>query len=409
MTIHMNDEQLMTIEQLESFTQASGGMIFHAASRKEKYEWIERFLKRFMYFSQRKKNRTIIKNYILIMTGYSQIQLKRLIKTQRKTKHLAIVKTSRRFSFPSIYTTDDVALLAKTDEAHRRLSGPATKEIFERAYHLFHDEAFIHLKDISVAHIYRLRGRRQYLSATTTFTKTNPTSVPIGERRKPIPNGKPGHLRVDSVHQGDKEKEKGAYHINIVDEVTQWEIIGCVEGISERFLAPLLEELLKQFPFVILEFHSDNGSEYINYVVAKLLNKLSIAQTKSRPRRCNDNALVEGKNGAIIRKHIGHIHIARHHAEKINKFYQTHFNAYINYHRPCGYATTVVNAKGKETKVYNLYETPYDHFKNLPDAEMYLREGLTFEKLDAIAYAKSDNDCATLMKEAKETLFKAFR
>ena len=45
------------------------------------------------------------------------------------------------------------------------------------------------------------------------------------------------------------------------------------------------------FPFVILGFHSDNGGEFINGVVAKLLNKLLVEQTKSRSGRCNDSVL----------------------------------------------------------------------------------------------------------------------
>ncbi len=191
--------------------------------------------------------------------------------------------------------------------------------------------------------------------------------------------------------------------------MTQWEIVGCVEGISEYFLSPLLEALLKQFPFRVIEFHSDNGSEYINYVVAKLLNKLTIDQTKSRPRKSNDNALVEGKNGSVIRKHMGYAYIPRRHAKAINNFYQMHFNAYVNFHRPCGYATIIVDEKGKERKIYNLYETPYEHFKKIPHAEIYLKDDITFEKLDQAATATSDLDCATMMQRAKQNLFKSFR
>lgn len=107
------------------------------------------------------------------------------------------------------------------------------------------------------------------------------------------------------MHQGDFDLEKGVYHINLVDEVTQIEYVGCVKVISEYFLLPLLEELLKTFPFRIFGFHSDNGSEYINYQVSKMLQKMLVEQTKSRSRRTNDNALVEGKNGAIVRKYLG--------------------------------------------------------------------------------------------------------
>jgi transposase InsO family protein len=107
------------------------------------------------------------------------------------------------------------------------------------------------------------------------------------------------------VHQGDFNKEKGVYHINIVDEVTQFEWVGCVETISELHLKVLLQKLLEQIPFKVLNFHSDNGSEYINKVVSEILSYLFIGQTKSRSRHSNDNALAEGKNGSRIRKHMG--------------------------------------------------------------------------------------------------------
>ena len=114
---------------------------------------------------------------------------------------------------------------------------------------------------------------------------------------------------MDTVHQGDLDGVKGVYHVNAVDEVTQWEIVGATEQISEAWLLPILEEMIEQFPFLILGFHSDNGSEFINHVVAQLLNKLLVEQTKSRPRHSNDNGLAESKNGAVVRKHMGYGHM----------------------------------------------------------------------------------------------------
>ena len=119
---------------------------------------------------------------------------------------------------------------------------------------------------------------------------------------------------MDSVHQGDLDGRKGVYEVNLVDEVTQYEFVAAVEGISERFLLPALEALIEAFPFEIKGFHADNGSEYINYRVARLLRKLHVEEfTKSRPRRSNDNALVESKNASVVRRHLGHAHIARRH------------------------------------------------------------------------------------------------
>ena len=105
---------------------------------------------------------------------------------------------------------------------------------------------------------------------------TRPTAVPIGERRRPDPGGKPGFVRVDTVHQGDRDREKGVYHINLVDEVTQFEHVGAVAAISEAFLLPVLDEMLVTLPFVVLGFHADNGSVYINHRMAALLNKLHV-------------------------------------------------------------------------------------------------------------------------------------
>ena len=131
---------------------------------------------------------------------------------------------------------------------------------------------------------------------------TNATQAPISVRRKPRREGRPGWTRVDLVHQGDLDKVKGVYHINAVDEVTQYQFTGCVERISENFPLPVLERLLESFPFAVQGFHSDNGSEYVNYQVAALLEKLRVTEfTKSRPRRSNDNGLAESKNGSMLR------------------------------------------------------------------------------------------------------------
>ncbi|MYB05659.1 MAG: DDE-type integrase/transposase/recombinase, partial [Gemmatimonadetes bacterium] len=130
--------------------------------------------------------------------------------------------------------------------------------------------------------------------AASPSARPGPPRSPSGYRRKPRPDGKPGHLRVDTVHLGDRERRKGIYLINVVDEVTQFQHLGAVPRITHHSLVPRLEALLSAFPFAIHAFHADNGSEYVNGRVAALLNQLHIGVfTKSRPRHPNDNALVE--------------------------------------------------------------------------------------------------------------------
>src|ERR1039457_3156178 len=237
------------------------------------------------------------------------------------------------------------------------------------------------------------------------YQATRPTKVAIGERRRPEPGGRPGYLRVDTVHQGDLDGVKGVYHINAVDEVTQWEVLGATEQISEAYLQPVLQGILAQFPFRIRGFHSDNGSEFINHTVAELLNKLLIEQTKSRPRHSNDNGLAEAKNGAVVRKHMGYTHIPAPHAAAIEAFYEKYFNPYLNYHRPCGVPEVITNAKGKQRRVYRWYATPWEILRQLPDLARRLREGTTQADLEKMAGAESDTAAAVRMQEAKRKLF----
>jgi len=305
------------------------------------------------------------------------------------------------------YTLADIALLAKTDELHDYLSGPATKKIMEREWTVYGHVDFKNVSGISVAHLYNLRRSYLYRSITKRYAKTKPAVVKIAERARPDPRGRPGYIRVDTVHQGDWNEKKGVYHINAVDEVTQWEIVASVEKISEYYLEPILENMMASFPFVIRGFHSDNGSEFINKTVAKLLNKLLIRFTKCRPRHTNDNGLVESKNGSVVRKQLGYAHIPQVYATTIDRYHRDFLNVYINFHRPCFFAVSVIDHRGKVKKTYPYKEvmTPYEKLKSLPEAQSYLKAGKTLQQLDDIANQMSDNEFAERMVKARSDLF----
>ena len=403
----MNDTQLRDLGKIDQFLASSNHLEFEPIRLEERYRWIAATLKRLNYFRLNRHDKGVVREYLMKMTNYSRQQLTRLI-AQYREKHWIGRRHRERYCFPKKYTREDIVLLAQMDEWHETLSGPATKKLCERAYTLFSDERFQRLATISVSHLYNLRQSKTYLHKRRYFTKTQYTPTPIGERRKPNPQGQPGYIRIDTVHQGDQDGEKGVYHINAVDEVTQMEVICSVEKISEHCLIPVLECILESFPFVIKELHSDNGSEYINQHVVTLLKKLWIELTKSRPRHSNDNALVESKNGSIIRKHLGYMHIPQKWAPHMNEFYQKYFVPYINFHRPCYFAITITDAKGKEKKKYPYQQmmTPYDKLKSLPQAENYLKPGVTFKTLDVLAYQESDLAAAKKMKQARDELLK---
>jgi len=401
----MNDEQLRTLEQVEQFLNGSQPIAFKGITAKEKYLWIEEVLRKFRYQLLKRTGKGMLRKYILKVSGYSRAQVSRLVGVYEKTGH---VKQSRyhRHCFPQKYNAADVALLAMTDELHGWLSGPATKKILEREYLVYGNAAYRNICHISVAQIYNLRRSKRY--GGKRYIPTRPVVIKIGERTKPQPQGQPGYIRIDTVHQGDQEGRKGVYHINAVDEVTQWEVVVSTEKIAEKYLENALENLLDQFPFYIKGFHSDNGSEFVNQTVAKLLNKLLIKFTKSRPRHSNDNGLVESKNGSVIRKNLGYTHIPQSCAQLLSSYHRTYLNPYINFHRPCFFPVEETDHKGKIRKryPYDKINTPFEKLKALPDIEKFLRPGVTLEKLQLYADNMSDNQFAQRMVKARSNLFK---
>lgn len=398
----------LSLEQIQAFLEASEGFQFAGEKREEMYGWIGGTLQANSYGQQGRAQRGLLRRYIEKLTGLSRAQVTRLIGSYLKSGEVKQSSYQRR-RFARRYTRADVELLALVDEAHDTLSGPATKRILEREHNAYGKPEYERLAGISVAHLYNLRRQSRYRERRLRYSKTRQTPVSIGERRKPEPDGRPGYLRVDTVHQGDQDGVKGVYHINAVDEVTQWQVMGCAAQIGEAWLRPVLEQILQQFPFRIRGFHSDNGSEYINRTVARLLNKLLIEQTKSRPRHSNDNGLVETKNGAVIRKHMGYGHIAAAHAEAIARFYREYLNPYVNLHRPSAQADVEIDDKGRKRRHYRRYRTPLETFLAREQPEHFLRPDQSVEHLRQQAARQSDTEAARLMQAAKQKLFASFR
>ena len=399
----MDDSRATSLEQIRALVAANGVVRISGQRRDEVYGWMERTLVRHEYAGLPRPDKGVVRLYLAQMTGLSRAQVTRLITGYQQTGRVTAV-SYQRTRFSTIYTASDVELLAYVDRAHGNLSGPATRRILEREYSEYGQAAYQRLAGISVAHLYRVRSTEAYRKRNISYQPTRPTPVPIGERRKPRPQGSPGYLRIDTVHQGDQDGCKGLYHINAVDEVTQWEIVAATPQISELWLLPVLEAILQQFPFVIRGFHSDNGSEFINYTVARLLEKLLIEQTRSRPHRSGDNGLVESKNGAIIRKHIGYGYIAAPHAEAMDRFHREYLNPYLNFHRPCAVPTLLTQANGKRRRIYRRWATPFELFRELPGCECFLRPGVTLAELERFAQLQSDTEAALVMQRAKRKL-----
>ena len=374
----MKLDDLRSIDPLRDFLEGTQDVAFAVLTGKdERYRWMQQTLIKFRYRRLSKADKGIVIRYLMKMSGYSRQQATRLIGQYIDCGQLRRRQCTVR-GFHRRYTDEDVALLVEVDGLHDTPNGLAVKKLCERAWRVHGDLRYCRLAQISVSHIYNLRKSKGYMSRRRTHAKTRAHKVRIGERRKPQPKGHPGYLRVDTVQQ-----------------------------ISERYLIPALQQLFDILPFEVLGFHSDNGCEYVNYRVAELLEKLRIEFTKSRARHSNDNALVECKNGHVLRKLLGHAHIPRQCAAELNEFHQRHLNRYVNYHRPCLFAQVEMDERGRQQRRYRYEDvhTPYEKLKSLPDAEQYLKAGVTFAKLDAFATRYSDNEAADRLREARKKLF----
>ena len=406
----MSLKQLDTIAAIERFLAGTQDVAFSVATNKKaRYSWVQKTLVQHRYLMLSKADKGTITRYLMKVTDYSAAQIKRLIQQYAKSG-VVKVKLAQRNGFKRTYTDADVRLLARMDKLHEQPSGAVLKKLCERAFKRFGQSEYQRIAAISVSHLYNLRASKTYQRQRCTFTKTRPATVPIGQRCKPRPNNQPGYIRIDSVHQGDQDKRKGVYHINAVDEVTQFQVIFTLERISEEFMLPALAQMLDAFPFEIKGFHADNGGEYINYSVAELLEKLHIEFTKSRPRRSNDNGLVESKNGSVIRKLYGYMHVPQDFAEEFSMLNSGEVYRYINFHRPCYFPITITDDKGKSIKKYP-YEammTPYEKFLSLTRPSQYLKPNIRIKTLNAFALEMTDNEAVEAMNSARDKLFKQF-
>ena len=414
MVIDMNESKVRTVQQVREFLQGTRDVEFLPHGDDEaRYGHVVDVVRRLSYAKLGRSDRGQVLRYLGVTTGYASAQVKRLVARALSGQPLVKRYAAPAQAFARRYSTADIALLARVDREFGTLSGPATAHVLRRALAVYADARFERLAELSPSHLYNLRASATYQRQRVLRTKTHASATPIGTRKAPAPEGRAGFIRIDSVHQGDLDGVKGVYYINAMDCVTQWQVVVCCERISEAYLMPVLEQLLRSFPFRLRGFHSDNGSEYINARVAALLDKLRVEFTKSRPRHSNDNGLAETKNGAVVRKMFGYEHIAQRNAAPINVFCAGHLTPFLNLHRPCLFATELPDPKklGRVRKVYRPEDamTPLEKLASLPKAKQGLRKQISLKDLLAQAAAKTDLQAAHDLNVARQLLFDSIR
>ena len=244
MIVTLQTERVRTLEQVRAFVEGSEAVDFAGGEREGVYTLVRRTLVKLDYHRLGKPGKGLVRRYLAKVTGLS-----RLIAQHRRTGSIEDRRGPPAKPFERRYTRADIRLLGEVDAALGQMSGAATRALLRRQWQVFADARFERLAGLSNGHLYNLRKTRTCRNVRRVIEPTHPAGVAIGVRRRPDPRGEPGHVRVDTVHQGDLDGVKGVYHINVVDEVTQYQQVGTVAAISQAFLMPVLEALLEAFPF----------------------------------------------------------------------------------------------------------------------------------------------------------------
>lgn len=175
----------------------------------------------------------------------------------------------------------------------------------------------------------------------------------------------PGVIEADTVaHCGPTFAGEFARTLTMTDLVTGWTENASIRNNASKWIVQAVAELQDMFPFPLVVFDSDNGSEFINHDVADWLQARDIAQTRSRPYKKNDQATVESKNNHVVRKHAFHWRYDT--PEELAllgelwPLVSLRLNFFTPTKKPIGYATT---ASGRRTRLYDTPATPWQRVR----------------------------------------------
>ena len=416
MQVTMQHAEHLTLAEMREFLDASNTLSFAGTGRKQIYALLERVLRTQKYLGLAKKDKGIVRRYLVKISGLSKAQITRLIARWRE-RGVIEPRASRRHRFPHRYTPADIQLLAETDAAHEGLSAPAVRRILEREFKVHRQAQYERRASISASHIYNLRRTRAYREHHVHHTKTRASAVSIGERRKPDPRGQPGFVRVDTVHQGESPKGKGSLSHQCCRHSDAMAGRGLLRNhLRGPFIASFRGDTASiPLPYPGLSFRQRlgvsqlQGAETVEQIIGPGVHQVA-GQSYHRQRFGGRQKRRGGTQAHRTRTDRGPS--CRRGAALLHGRFQPLFElSPLNYHRPCGFATIELSDNGKRRRRYRLndYRTPYEKLLSLNDWESYLKEGVSAARLEQQALRMSDTECALRMQQRKRKLLDACR
>ncbi len=254
-------------------------------------------------------------------------------------------------------------------EASDRLCGkrlrpllPALVDALERHGHLMLDDSLRkRLLAASPATIDRLL----HAARATTSAERRARGKPALRRSVPVRtfadwnDPPPGNMEIDLVaHCGGTVAGSFVHTLVLTDIATGWTECLPLVVREATLVVDGIERVRSRLPFQLLGLDSDNGSEFINESMVHYCTSRGIEFTRSRPYRKNDQAWVEQKNGAVVRRLVGYHRlqgIAG--AEALSRLYAAS-RLFVNFFQPSFKLASKTRIGARVRKHYHAPQTP---------------------------------------------------
>lgn len=227
------------------------------------------------------------------------------------------------------------------------------------------------LLDLSAATIDRLLAPMRARHPRRGLRTTKPGSLlrhQVALRGGPANTTEPGHLEADTVaHCGDTTAGDFIYSLTVTDPASGWTENRAVWNKGAAGILARYQDMEKVLPFAVKSFHSDNGSEFLNWALHHHLRERDVPFTRSRAYRKNDNAHVEQKNWTHVRQLFGHDRLEHPElVEMMNAVYDHEWRLLQNYFLPKAKLIEKQKLGSKYRRRYAKPKTPWQRLLESP-------------------------------------------
>jgi hypothetical protein len=331
------------------------------------------------YQKARKKDKTVILNEFIQLTGYGRRYASYVLRSHGKKVRLnetTVVQGDVRKSITrkklKVYDATVEDALKKIwyimDCICGKRLAPVLREIVMRLERFreikLSDDVRQKLFRISAASIDRLlaKERKRYQIKGRSNTKPGTllkNQIPIRTFSDWNEN-KPGFVEIDLVgHDGGDGSGDFAQTLDVTDVCTTWTETEAVRNKAQIWVFDALMDIRQRMPFPLLGIDSDSGGEFINNHLFRYCQQEKITFTRSRSGRKNDSCFVEQKNYSIVRRAVGYLRYdTEEELRTLNELYR-YLRLYTNFFQPTMKLIEKTRIGSKVTKKYDKPLTPY--------------------------------------------------